>query len=84
MNIAMYLNRTLITLIPKCTNLESLGNYQPICLCNLIYKVITKLMVTIIQLMLPGLISPLQIAFVPRRKGVDNAIIVQDLIHSMS
>lgn len=38
-----YLNRTLITLIPKCTNLESLGNYRPISLYNSIYKVVTKL-----------------------------------------
>ena len=30
------------------------------------------------------LVSPLQTAFVPGRNGVDNAIIVQELIHSMS
>lgn len=34
-----YLNRTLITLIPKCTNPESLNNYHPIGLCNTVYKV---------------------------------------------
>ena len=48
------------------------------------YKVITKLLVAHIQLVLDYLISPLQTAFVPKRKGVDNAIIVQELIHSMS
>ena len=30
------------------------------------------------------LVSPLQTTFVPKRKGVDNAIIVQELIHSIS
>lgn len=30
------------------------------------------------------LVSPLQTMFVPKRKGVDNAIIVQELIHSIS
>ena len=33
---------------------------------------------------LPGLVSPLQTTFVPGQKGVDNAIIVQEIIHSMS
>jgi len=30
------------------------------------------------------LVSPLQTAFVPGRKGVDNAILVQEIVHSMS
>ena len=48
------------------------------------YRVITKLLVARIRPVLDYLISPLQTAFVPKRKGVDNAIIVQELIHSMS
>ena len=40
-----YLNRTLITLIPKCNNPESLNNYCLIGLCNTVYKVITKLII---------------------------------------
>lgn len=79
-----YLNRTFITFIPKCTNLESLGNYRLISLCNSISKVVTKLIVTRIRPMLPRLISPLQKTFVLGGKGVDNAIIVQEMIHYMS
>ena len=71
-----YLNRTLITLIPKCTNPESLNNYRPIGLCNTVYKVITKLIVALIRPTLDYLVSPFQTAFVPNRKGIDNAIIV--------
>lgn len=79
-----YLNRTLITLIPKCLSPESIGNYRPISLCNSIYKVVTKIIVARLRPHLLDLVSPLQTAFVPERNGVDNAIIVQELIHSMS
>lgn len=82
--ISRYMNKTLITLIPKCKNLESLNNYRPITLCNTIYKVVTKIIIERIRPLLQKLISPLQSAFVPGRKGVDNAIIVQELIHTMS
>ena len=34
--------------------------------------------------MLSNLVSPYQTAFVPGRKGIDNAIIVQELVHTMS
>ena len=79
-----YLNKTLITLIPKCSNLETLGNYHPISLCNSIYKVVTKIIVARLRSLLAGLVSPLQTAFVPSKEGVDNAIIMQELVHSMS
>ena len=40
--IPAYLNTTLITLVPKCNNPESLANYRPISLCNSVYKVIQR------------------------------------------
>ena len=45
---------------------------------------VTKIIVARIRPLLVDLVSPLQTAFIPRRKGVDNAIIIQELIHSMS
>ena len=60
-----YLDRTLITLIPKCRNPESLSNYQPISICNTVYKVVTKMIVAQIQPMLSNLISLYQTAFMP-------------------
>lgn len=84
MRILEYLNQTLITLIPKCNSPESINNYRPIGLCNTIYKIITKLIMARLHWVLNQLVSPLQTAFVPNRKGVDNAIIVQELVHTMS
>ena len=69
-----YLNRTHITLIPKIQSPETLGNYRPISLCNTVYKIVTKIIVARLRLFLDKLISPFQIAFVPGRRGIDNAI----------
>ena len=78
-----YLNRTLIVLIPKIQGPETIGNYRPISLCNSIYKIVTKIIVARIRPHLERLVSPYQAAFVPGRRGVDNTIIVQELIHTI-
>lgn len=44
----------------------------------------SKIIVARLRPLLGELISPLQIAFVPGRRGTDNVIIVQELIHSLS
>lgn len=78
------MNQTLITLIPKCKSPESLSNFRPISLCNTIYKIVSKIVVGKILPFFPDLISLLQSAFVPGRKGLDNAIIFKELIHTLS
>ena len=78
------LNQTHIVLIPKIQGPETLGNYRPIRLCNTTYKIVTKIIVARLRPYLENLISPLQSAFVPSRKGIDNAIIVQELVHTIS
>lgn len=79
-----YLNQILITLILKCRSLKSLTNYRPISLCNAKYKIVTKIIVCWICPFLSDLVSPLPSDFVPGRMGLDNSIIVQELIHTMS
>ena len=79
-----YLNKTHLVLIPKIQGPKTLGNYRPISLCNTTYKIVTKIIVNRIRPVLGNLISPMQTAFVPGRRGTDNAIIVQELIHSIS
>lgn len=55
-----YLNKTLITLIPKYSSLNSLSNYKLVNLCNFVYKVVTNLIVAHIRPLLAGLVSPLR------------------------
>ena len=78
-----YLNRTLIVLIPKIQGPKTIGNYRSISLCNTIYKIISKVIVARLRPHLEHLVSPYQSAFVPGRRGADNVIIVQELIHSI-
>lgn len=73
-----YLNRTVIVLIPKIQGPETIGNYRPISFCTIIYKIISKVILTQIRLHLEFLISPYQTAFVSGRRGADNVIIVQE------
>ena len=75
-----YLNKTHIVLIPKIQGPESIGNYRPISLCNVVYEII----VARLKPHLDSLISPYQAAFVPGRRRADNAIIVQELVHTIS
>ncbi|KAK9984648.1 hypothetical protein SO802_034173 [Lithocarpus litseifolius] len=78
-----YLNQTHIALILKIKGPETIGNYRPISLCNSVYKIISKIIVTRIRPYLDKLVSPFQTAFVPGRKGLDNAIIAQEIIHTV-
>ncbi|XP_075659168.1 uncharacterized protein LOC142629059 [Castanea sativa] len=70
-----HLNETLITLIPKYPGADCLASFRPISLCNIVYKVVTKIIVKRLRPFLPNLISPLQTAFVLGRMGLDNMII---------
>ena len=79
-----HLNETLITLIPKFPGVDNLGSFRLISSCNTIYKVVTKMIVKRLRPYLLNLTFPLQTAFVSGRMEVDNMIIAQELIHTMS
>jgi len=74
---------TLLVLIPKENNPTHLKNFRPISLCNVIFKVITKVLVNCIRPFLDELVSPFQSSFIPRRGTTDNAIIAQEVVHYM-
>lgn len=71
-------------LIPKIVNANQLTHFRPICLCNVAYKIIAKLLVHRLHLLLPSLISPNQSAFIKGRRATNNIIIGKEIINLMS
>src|ERR1044072_3110055 len=76
-------NETLLVLIPKIEAPERIIHYRPISLCNVIYKIVTKVLTNRLKRAMADLVSPNQCSFVPGRHSSDNIIISQEIFHSM-
>lgn len=73
-------NATIIALVPK--NLEAcvLSDYRPISCCNVIYKVISKIVANMIKSLISDCISPNQSAFLKGRALGDNVLLASEHI----
>lgn len=74
---------TLMVLIPKVDDPGTFKDFCPISLYNVLYKIVTKILVNRLQPFLNDMVSPLQSSFIPGRGTVDNAIVLQEVVHYM-
>jgi hypothetical protein len=74
-------NETTIALIPKVEKPEKVTELRPISLCNVIYKVVSKVLSRRLRDVLPDIITPNQSAFVPGRLISDNILIAYEITH---
>lgn len=77
------LNSTFIALIPEEESTITLDKFRPIALCNIIYKVISKVIANKLKPLLPLLISPEQSGYIEGRQILDGIILTHEIIHSL-
>lgn len=77
-------NATNIVLIPKYKQHSLIKDLRPIYLCNILYKLVAKVLANRLKILLPGIISIFRSAFIKDSAITDNVISAFEIIHSMN
>ena len=77
------INRTYIALVPKIKSPSSLIDYRPISLCNVLYKLCSKVLANRLKRILHQIISPNQSVFILERLITNNILVAFEAMHSM-
>ena len=75
------LNETFICLIPKVASPQKIIEFRPISLCNVVYKIISKVPANRLKKILEEVIDESQSAFVLGRSITDNVLVAFETMH---
>ena len=78
------LNTSFIALIRKQDNAQTPDRYRPIALCNVVYKIISKVVANKLKPLLPSLVSVEQSGYVECRQILNNIIQAHEVVHSLT
>ena len=81
--IPLEINSTNITMIPKVKSPELFKDFRPISLCNVVYKIVSKVLANRFRDVLPSIISRNQSAFQAGRVITDNILMAFETLHYM-
>lgn len=76
-------NHTHVIVIPKKQHCVKVGDFRPISLCNVLYKLVTMVIVNRLKACLPSIITENHSAFIPRRMIMDNILIAFEIFHDL-
>jgi hypothetical protein len=77
------LNYGVVTLVPKLKEATNIKQYRPICLLNVDFKGITKILNSRLSLMAKEVIGPNQTGFVKERNILEGVLILHEVIHEL-
>ena len=77
------MNSTFVALIPKCDKPDSFARFRPISLCNLVYKIISKIIAVRLKNGLSKGMSDEQFGFLENRQITDAIAVAQEVLHSV-
>lgn len=76
-------NHTNLCLIPKVYPPSDMKEFRPIALCNVLYKIISKVLVNRLKKHLDHIISENQNVFIPNRLISDNIVVAHEMFHCL-
>ncbi|GKV32613.1 hypothetical protein SLEP1_g41207 [Rubroshorea leprosula] len=77
------LNSSFLALIPKKLNPEQFKEYRPISLIGCLYKLLAKVLANRLKMVMEGIISESQTAFIGGRQLVDSVLVLNEAVHEV-